>query len=50
MCHLSMKFSNKFDQNQPCNFMKLGKNPFRLKTPELESKGQGHSKKQKTMP
>ena len=53
MCHLSMKLSDTFDQNPPCTFDKIRENPFWGKTfsrVDLESKGRGHSKNQKTMP
>ena len=45
MCHhLSIKLSDTFAQNPHCTFEKT------LSQLELESKGQGHSKKQKPMP
>ena len=42
-----------FDQNPPCTFDKIWENPFQSKTfsqLDFESKVQGHSKKQKSMP
>ena len=53
MCHQPMKFSDTFDPNLSCTFDKIRENPFRWKTLsqlDLESKGQGHSESQKTMP
>ena len=53
MFHHAMKFSDTFDQNPPCTFDKIRENPFRWKRLlqlDLDSKGQGHSKNQKTMP
>ena len=53
MCHLSMKLSDTFDQNPACTFDKIREKPILMKTHshlDLESKGQGHSKNQKTMP
>ena len=48
-----MKFPDMFDQNPLVLLIKLGwKNPFAWKTLsqfDLESKGQGHSKNQKTI-
>ena len=52
MCHQPMKLSDTFDQNPPCAFDKIRENPFGWKgllQLDLESKGQGHSKNQKTM-
>ena len=52
MCHLSMKLSDTFDQNPPCTLDKIRENPLRrkiLSQLDLESKGQGHSKNQRTM-
>ena len=43
-----MKFSDMFHQNLPCSFDKIRENPFgwkRLSQPDLESKGQGLSKR-----
>ena len=31
MCHLSMKLSDKFDQNLPCTFDKIGENLIPMK-------------------
>ena len=53
MCHLSMKLSDTFDENPPYTFDNIRENPFQTKTLswlDLKSKGQGHSKNQKTMP
>ena len=53
MCHLSMKLSDTFDQNPPCTLDKIRENPLRrkpLSQLDLESKGQGHHKNQRTMP
>ena len=54
MCHLSMKLSGTFDQNPPCTFDKIREKPIPIKKKlsqlDLESKGQDHSKNQKTMP
>ena len=50
--HLSMKFSDRFDQNPPVRLTKLRKKHSNKKHSQfdLECKGQGHSKKQKPMP
>ena len=53
MCHLSMKLSDTLDQNPPCTLDKIREKAILMKTLsqlDLESKGQGHSKNQKTMP
>ena len=53
MCHLFMKLSDTFDQNPLCTFDKIREKPILMKTLsqlDLESKGQGHSKNQKTIP
>ena len=53
MCQLSMKLSDTFDQNLPCTLDQIREKPIPIKTLselDLESKGQGHSKNQKTMP
>ena len=53
MWHLPMKLSDTFHQNPSCTFDKIRENPFRWKMLSrlaLESKGQGHSQTQKTMP
>ena len=53
MCHLSMKLTDTFDQNPPCTLDKIREKPIpmtKLSQLDLESKGQGHSKIQKTMP
>ena len=33
MCHLSMKFSDMFDQNSPCTFDKIREKPILIKIP-----------------
>ena len=53
MCGLSMKLSDMFDQNPPCTLDKIREKPIPIKMLsqlDLERKGQGHSKNQKTMP
>ena len=45
MCHLSMKFSDKFDLNQMYTSDKIVAKETLLKL-DLEPKGQGHSKQQ----
>ena len=53
MCHLSMKLSDTLDQNPPCTLDQIREKAILMKTLsqlDLESKGQGHSKNQKTMP
>ena len=53
MCHLSMKFSDMFDQNPDCTFDTIRDKHIPIKMLpqlDLESKGQGHSKNQKIMP
>ena len=54
MCHLFMKLSDTFDQNPLCTFDKIREKPILIKKTlsqlDLESKGHGHSKNQKTIP
>ena len=53
MCHLSMKLSDKFDQNQMYTSDKIVVKHISVKETllklDLEPKGQGHSKQQNNM-